>query len=228
MRRRISNIWLMLVMSLVILAPASATIITVEVTGVVDGVGTHGGLALDGSVDIGSAMTGFTTYDTDTPDLSDGSNGRYALISILMTVGNYIFTHDPMSSTSPFLYVSTGDLGYSYTVRSLDPRFDGTIYIDGSPKTFDEVNFDPFGLTLMYLVDPDSITTDELPSSFPDISTFTTRNFSVGVDSPPEEPGFAIWGEVTSLTVVPEPATLLLLSLGGLALLRRRKGKKQN
>ena len=213
MKKRISNIWLALVVSLVILAPASARIITVEVTGVVEGVATHGGLALDGSVNIGSIMTGSTTYDTDTPDqiLTDFV-GRYELISISMTVGNYIFTHDPMSSTSPFFDVYPPDI---YVVRSHDPSFDGTVYIDGSPRTFDEVNLDPFGLRLMYLVDPDSIATDELPSSFPDISTFTTRDFAVGVDSPPEEPGFAIWGEVTSLTVVPEPATYYVDAVDG-------------
>lgn len=210
---------------------AQATIITVEVTGVVYGVDTHGGLALDGSVGIGSIMTGTTTYDTDTPDLHAGEyDGRYAMISISMTVGNYTFTHDPISSTSALFEVHIlSSNSYSYWVRSHDPRFDGTVYIDGLPKTFDEVNFDPFGLNLMKLVDPDSITTDELPDldSWPDISTFTSeRYFGVGVDSPPDEPGFAIWGELTSLTVIPEPATLLLLGFGGLALLRRPRCSK--
>jgi hypothetical protein len=215
-----------MLVSLVIVAPVWATIITVEVTGVVDGVGTHGGLALDGSVVIGSTMTGFYTYDTDTPDLVPqfDHRGEYQLISISMTVGNYTFTHNPTSPDPALFEVST--FGHSYTAHSLEPRFDGTLYIDGLPRTYGEVNFDSFGLTLMHLVDFNNDITDELPSSFPDLSTFTSeRYFGTGVDSPSVEPGFDISGELTSLNVVPEPATVLLLAFGGLALLRNRKIK---
>ena len=210
MKKRIWKIWLALVVCLVIVAPVWARIITVEVTGVVEGVATHGGLALDGSVVIGSIMTGTTTYDTDTPDQHPNVlYGEYELISISMTVGNYTFTHDPMSSTSAFFEVHIlSSNSYSYGLRSRDPRFDGTIYINGLPKTSEDLDWQYSGLHLMQLVYPDSIITDELPTSFPDISTFTReRYFGVGIDSPSEVPGFAIWGEITSLTVVPEPAT---------------------
>ena len=229
MKKRIWNIWLMLLVILVIVTPASATIITVEVEGVVNSVSVGGRFALDGSVDVGSIMTGSTTYDTETPDLGSGA---YAVISISMTIGNYIFTHDPMSPDPAFFHVYTVDPGYY--VKSDGPRFDGTIYVDGSPKTFDDITWEePYGRVRLMDVLTSSyeyITSTELPNSFPDISVFDSRReFRTGFGEPlsvSNRGTFIIEGDLTYL--VPEPATLLLLGLGSLALLKRRNGKKQN
>ena len=218
-----------MLVSLVIVAPASATILTVEVEGVVDSVSVGGRFALDGSVGVGSAMTAFWTYDTETPDLGTGS---YAVISISMTIGNYTFTHNPASSELSLFTVYTVDPGYY--VRSDGPRFDGTIYVDGSPKTFDDITWEePYGRVRLMDVLTSSyeyITSTELPNSFPDISVFDSRReFRTGFGEPlsvSNRGTFIIEGDLTYL--VPEPATLLLLGLGSLALLKRRNGKKQN
>jgi len=210
--------------SLVIVAPVWATIITVEVTGVVDSVGTDGGLALDGSVIVGSAMTGYCTYDPDTPDANPSeNNGHYPVISISMTVGNYTFTHDPTSSEYPFFNVYTVDPGYSLSTAS---RFDGTVYLDGTPQ---DIDWSIRSLELMELGTDSGeyIPTDALPDldSWPDLSVFGWRRFEVAFHKSYSYGygDFVISGEITSLTPTPEPATVLLLGLGSLALLRNRR-----
>lgn len=228
MGKRIWNILLMLVVFLILVCPVSAAIITVQVEGVVDLVNTQGGFALDGSVSLGSAITGFCTYDTDTADqVPSEYSGRYSLISISMSIGNYTFTHDPMSSISAFFEVST--VGNSYKAYSYTPRFDGTVYLDGIPKTFEDFSWTTFGLKLMYLATTlhEYFPTDALPDvdSFPDLSIFD-RNKFIGVGTDEAGPGFVMDGRITSLTVIPEPATLFLLGLGGLVLLRRPRSSK--
>jgi len=228
MKKRIWSIWLALGVSLAIVAPASATIITVEVEGVVDSVSVGGRFALDGSVSVGSTMAGTFVYDTEAPNLLPfGDNGQYAIISISMHIGNYTFTHNPASSEPPLFTVYTVDP--VYIVKSNAPRFDGTIYVDGSPKTFDDITWEePYGgveLMDVWTSSDGIITSTELPTSFPDISVFDLRReFWTGLGEPSTVPnggGFLIEGELTYL--VPEPATVLLLGLGGLALLKRRK-----
>ena len=174
-------------------------------------------------------MTGFTTYDTDTPDLFPqfDHRGEYQLISISMSVGNYTFMNDPAFPDVALFKVSA--LGnFSYMAGSIAPRFDGTIYIDESPKTWDEVDLDTFGLCVLSLGGwNDYGITDALPDSFMDLSVYSYRSFGVGSSTDHIGPGFNINGELTSLTTVPEPATLLPLGLGGLALLRKRNGKNK-
>jgi hypothetical protein len=207
--------------------PALATTITIEVEGVANYFGTGGGLALDGSVSLGSAMTGSCSYDTDTPDQADGEGiGYYSLISISMTIGNYIFTHDPTSYDFPFFKVSTVDPGYRAV--SPTPRFDGTITIDGAPQTYDDITWGYTSLELFDLLTSSGeyITTDALPDlySWPDLSVFNMRReFRLSFYDDAFHSNFDIAGQVTSLAVIPEPATFLLLALGSLALLKERK-----
>ncbi|MHC4571614.1 MAG: right-handed parallel beta-helix repeat-containing protein [Planctomycetota bacterium] len=195
---------------LALLGPASARVITVEVEGVVNYFGTGGGLALDGSVSIGSAMTGYCTYDTETPDEypANGDVGVYPLISISMAIGNYTFTHDPTSTDYPSFCVYTVDPGYSAGTQA--PQFDGTIYANGVPKTYDDINWGYRYLELFnfWTSSDEYIPTDALPDldSWPELSVFDrrkafeTRFYGEGDDY------FGIYGQITSLTVIPEPA----------------------
>ena len=230
MKRSISII-LVVLMGLTIsnTQTALATIITVEVEGVVNYFGTGGGLARDGSVGLGSTMTGYCTYDTETPDQADQADfGFYPVISISMTIGNYMFTHDPTSSDPAYFTVGTVDPGYR--VYSNAPRFDGTIYINETPQTYDDITWGYTYLELMNLwtSSGEYIPTDALPDldSWPDLSVFDNRREFKASFYDASNSNFDIAGQVTSLTVIPEPATLLLLALGSLALLRRPRSSK--
>jgi len=228
MRKRVLNIWLNLMICLTIGGSVYGEILTVEFTGVVDSIETTSSLAFDGSISVGSEMTGFCAYDTDTPDLSPSEdNGKYALISTSMTVGNYTFTHDPISSAAFLVYTEeavTVGKG-AYVAGGLDVRFEGTIFVNGSPQTYDDITWPESYSELIDLgTSGEYIPTDALPDldSWPDFSSFDLRkNFRTGFDDCGNL-SFEISGELTSLTITPEPATLLLLSLGGL-FLRRRK-----
>lgn len=63
-----------------------------------------------------------------------------------------------------------------------------------------------------------------LPVDAPDINAWNYNLFSIGcgglgIDSPL----FTIWGTVTEAVLIPEPATMLLLAIGGLFLRQKRK-----
>ena len=230
MRPRTVLISVMLTLLLPSREPTWAEIVRVDFQGVVDSVETGGRFALDGSVDVGSAMTGFYTYDTRTPDQLPAvlCLGSYPLISISMTVGSYTFTHDSLSSESPVFNLDACDL--CYHMYSGTPRFEGIVYVDGSPRTYDEITwyYANFTLARLFTSSPEYIPTDALPDvdSFPELSAFDRqRVFRVRFYEPysPDRGYFDISGELTSLTVIPEPATLLLFALGALSLLNKRK-----
>jgi len=205
--------------------PATATIINIEVTGTVDSIETAGFL-LDGSVGNGTTLTGFFTYDTETPDQEPSEyNGLYYIISVSMTIGNYTFTDNPLSSEDARFLVTTVDPGYS--VGSSESFFDGIIIENTVPKTYNDIIWSYTSLGIMNLSTSSNeyILSDALPDldSFPDLSVFDVgREFGVRFYDESGYKYFRISGEVTSLNAIPEPGTVFLLGLGGLALIRRR------
>ena len=102
------SIWLSSIIFLIFAGSASADLVTVNIGGIVDSVGTSGGFSLDGSVNVDSIMSGSFVYDTDAPDLdADPRNGHYSIISVSMTIGNYMFTRNPLSPNPAFFKVYT-------------------------------------------------------------------------------------------------------------------------
>jgi len=203
--------------------PAPAYTVTVYAEGVVTEVQTYDGLEFDGSVIVGSIMTGSFTYDTEAPDQIqyDGA-GRYSVISISMGIGSYTFLPDPQATQSPYFFINTGTTSFHYDVVSPEALFYGPCYLNGEPTNLEDLPSG--GFRIMYLVaNINSPIGDALPNenTFPDLSVFDEdRYFSVESSL---IPAFRIYGEVTSLTVVPEPASVLLFGLAGLALLRKRR-----
>ncbi len=205
--------------------PAFGAIVTVEIEGVVDSVRLGGGMGLDGSVAIGSAMKGTCIYDSLTPDeVPSEVAGRYALIDISMSIGNYAFNPEGTNNDGP--YFEIGVVDPTYWVRCPVARFEGTVFLNGIARTYYDLSWSINEFTVMRLWTGSRgyISTDALPDSFPDVSVFDLRNrFDVGFRDY-EDQFFGISGHLTSLTatVIPEPSVIALLGLGSLVVLRRK------
>lgn len=206
---------------------ARSEIIEVQVEGVVTWVHTVSGFELDGSVEVGTQMSGFCRYDTLSPDMQPlEAIGTYNMFDLSLSVGNYTFMHDAMSGGAPHFEVAYNESTFGYVATTSDPAFEGTMFYNDTAITFAELEWITFNLALFTLRGPIwPGATDALPDadSFLPLPFFTERNgFSVSID---EDRYFRIYGEVTLLRVIPEPGTVALLSLGGLVAFRRRRSR---
>ena len=213
----ITKIIVGLLLCLALATSASAKVCIAKVTGVVTSVRTSRSVTLDGSVNVGSAMTGFCIYDTNTPDMdSSPSHGSYPVMSLSMIVGNYTFTYDPaidlivqnlptlpaMPSTGASWGIWTD--GYSCIVSTSAPRFDGIVYINGSPKTFDDISWSYYNNHITPIDVRSSGNEFNLPDTLPETIPFSTfdleKSFEAAFDF-----YFSINGQITSLVAAPWP-----------------------
>jgi hypothetical protein len=195
-----------------------------------------------GAFPAGGTFTGEIRYDTSlsspgTPSPSDPSALQYAFnvdasgpIALSVSgLGGHTFT-----STTPF-YVNTYDnYGVNPSHPGLTP-FDELYYasydhfnFDRSPLTMDHF-FADFGVTFESFI-LTSTTSIDLPTAPPNLSAFAYSYFNVYVFSNTGNSPLAdIEGTITSVTPVPEPGAVGLLSCGLLFLVpkllwtRRRK-----
>lgn len=197
-----------------------ANIIEIGFTGLVDSVGDEYNL-LEGAVQTGNSISGFYIYNSDTPDSEpDNENlGFYehwtSPFGMTVTIGDLTFQTD--STNVDFAiglydnYNSSADFCAVTSLNNLD--LDDGLSIDGLHWQLD----DPNGTAL---------SSDILPLTPPDLSKWQGNALSISggmypFPSPGEKTLFGINGHVTDVWLVPEPATLLLLGLGGF-LLRKR------
>ncbi len=207
---------------------ASAEIVTVQAEGTVDFVNFSGRFGSDGSVSVGTLMSATYVYATDIPPIESGTwHATYALLSASMTIGNYTFT--PYPGTEATFRVGTADPWHLIEADQL--YYDGIVYFNGEAKTrnelpevYDHIEF----CDLLYATTTDPTFTDELPTTFRDISDMVRKEFGVSMSqydgTYPDwvVSHFTINGELTSVEVIPEPAAISLMSLGALAFFRRR------
>ena len=204
--------------------PAAVSATTIEVTGVVTDIYNNTlGLSLDGSVAIGTTYTATYTYD---PNLFDTyavpSDAFYGpLTSFEITLGNYVIGNVGASS----IRVTDGLFGFDYYAAQMGLGIvqSGSL---GGPYTSLWAN-------LAELTDPTATAFSSEALQVPDFSGFSSATWKVTAlecECDPESLRLVISGTLTSIrevpdgtTAVPEPATMLLVAMGGgMSLLRRR------
>lgn len=223
-----------MVLSLAAPGSSDAQILSLEFRGTVSQVDNPGGLPLDSSVFVSAPITAVFTFDTTVPDdNADPNVGVYnynydanntgRVFAMTWTVGNYTFS----SQSGPF--GNEGSLGItdSNTLNVIDwYLLSGTgLAPDGGIQPYAGICqlIGPYtamaGTGADIVPDPN----DFYMSAFPDrrnmIMSLTTENYN------PLNPieGLAIIGYIDEVVVVPEPASLSVLVIGALAMLRRKK-----
>jgi hypothetical protein len=197
--------------------PAQATLITIQIEGVVDNVWDAGNY-LEGKIKVGDIITGFYTYESTTPDSSplDPVVGHYwhydVPAGVLLTVGGFNFKTD-YANVEFLIGVGnngpSGNDGYWFTSYNNLALSNGT--------SVDSIGWqleDPTG---------NALSSDALPTTAPVLSDWQSE---VGLHIYGYKDIFHLSATVTSAQMIPEPGVTVLLALGGLTLRRRVIDKK--
>jgi hypothetical protein len=212
---------LIFVLFLCLSAANAVTIVRVEgVVTYLDGVG---GYSFDDSIRLGTTFIETYYFSDLTDSSSDPELGKYAADYSMLSIGNYVFTSSEVGmSVKCYDYFPTSHSGNTKHIEG-----GGIVYIDSLPYEYNSIDWlyhdSYFGLK------SNSYTpaSDEFPSFFPDLSVFDQRNswsLVSNVETNNVIPdGIYVSGELTSVEVIPEPCSLVLLGLGSIALLRRRR-----
>jgi len=207
---------------------ADATLVIVaidaEVTSISDGTPTG---FLENRINVGDMITGVYIYDLSTPDSDLDPLGRRGLYEhdappcgITLTVGGFVFMTDP--ENVDFTVVVKND--YSTIITSNDDVFE--LESERNLPADIGVPLNYISLTL-YDSSGTAISSDALPSAAPVLDDWEGREIIIRSSwDRANGYGFTIRGRPTSAVLIPEPATVCLLALGALGLLRRRKGQK--
>jgi hypothetical protein len=200
---------------------ANATLVIVgisaEVTSVSDGTGT--GL-LENRINVGDTMTGVYIYDLSIADSDPGLRiGSYeydaAPCGITLMVGGLVFMTDPEN------------VDFTVDIR------DNACYVWGCEDSYalqSENNLpleNGFPVDFISLELRDSscsaLSSDALPTTAAVVEDWETGLITIeGWQA--REYYFGIRANLTSAVLIPEPATMWTLVLGGLAILRKRRG----
>jgi hypothetical protein len=200
---------------------SKAELITIGFSGLVDSVGDEYNL-LEGAVQSGNSISGFYIYDSNTPD-SEQTN---------VNLGFYQHSTSPYGMTITIagltFQTDTANVDFAIAIRdNYNEPWDYYTVTSNSNLPLDN------GLSidaLWWSLNDHSGTvfsSDALPFTPPDLLQWQGNALQVSggsypFPSPSEKTLFDITGHVTDVWLVPEPTTLLLFSLGGL-FLRKRK-----
>ena len=216
-QRHIPTITACIITILASTTPTTAQLVTVAITGEVWSASDPVGI-LPNPIQVGDLMSGTYTYDTSSPDLHsyDPSSGYFRFSQppsgISLKIGNYTFETDPDNMDFR--------VSLDYNVDAAGSSWnDFTLESDKTRPLPDGTELGPvflyFGTTKGD--DTDILSSYDLPLTAPDMDYWGGGSFRI---SPP--PGPSIHGYITSVVLIPEPATITLLATAALALIRRR------
>jgi hypothetical protein len=186
--------------------------ITIEIEAVVDGVDDPDGY-LGGQVNPGDIITGSYTYESTTPDSTplDPIVGHYyhyvPPAGVSLSVGGFTFETDPAN--------------VEFLVGIVNDNQSGDdIYLLGSYNNLPLTNGSPVDRISWQLNDPtgSAISSDVLLTDPPILDQWESI---IGLRLVGEKGAYIVDAHVTS--AVPEPATYLLLTIGGIVLIRRKR-----
>jgi hypothetical protein len=206
------------------LTSAEAKLVPIAITAEVTRVQDDRGL-LEGRVNIGDLITGVYIYDSSTPDTYDPSvlpgypppapaKGIYEHTAppygMTLTVGGFVFMTDPE------------DVDFIITINSSGSYLSSDEYVVASYNNLPLSNGVRTGkIVLRASGDYTVLPSDALPTTAPDLDRWNT--VVVLCWGAAGEEDYYFRADVTSAVLIPEPATMILLSLGALVLLRKRK-----
>ena len=189
-----------------------ATLIEINITAEIIGIDDRDGL-LEGKITAGDIMTGSYIYESSCIDSSPSSTGgAYWYYSspygISLTSGGFVFQTDP-DNVEFLIGVDDGTYGHdTYLLRSYNnlPLSNG-VEVDHISWQLDDYS-------------GTALSSDALPTTPPVLGDWQDNYLRITFGYK----GYSTMGvDVTSVELLPEPATILLLGLGGLALLRKRR-----
>ena len=188
-----------------------AAIIIIDLTAEISDVDDLGGL-LEGLVNVGDIITGSYTYDSATPDSKPSETvGQYEYVTqpygVSLSVGGFVFQTDP-ENINFLVSVGNNHLGDDrYSLRSYSnlPLSNGVLVDHISWQLVD------YSAT--------ALSSDALPTTPPVLEDWQSI-FGITITFGYKGSSM-IRAHVTSAELVPEPATIFLLGLGALALIRK-------